>query len=82
MVGDSILQERYTMQELNTINTTRKSGLLLGMREVKAARTRSKPSAARAFGWDDGDPGDWDGGWDADGWDGDGWWGDGWDGDV
>ncbi len=66
------------MQELNTMNTATKSGLLLGSREVKAVHTRSKLSAARA---DDGGGGDWDG-WDADGWDGDGWWGDGWDGDF
>jgi hypothetical protein len=71
------------MQELNALNAATKSGLMLGTREVKGVHTRSKPSAARAFGWwDDGDPGDWDGGWDADGWDGDGWWGDLWDGDL
>lgn len=69
------------MQEFDTANAGRKSGLLLGVREVKATHRRSKPPV-RAAGWDDGDPWDWDGGWDADGWDGDGWWGDGWDGDV
>jgi len=69
------------MQELSTVNVGDESGLLLGVREVKAAPGRSMP-AVRALWWDDGDPWDWDGGWDADGWDGDGWWGDGWDGDV
>jgi hypothetical protein len=70
------------MQELSTVNTATESGLLLGIREVRAAHTRSEASAASALAWDDGGPWDWDGGWDADGWDGDGWWGDGWDGDI
>lgn len=69
------------MQELSIANVGQKSGLLLGVREVKATHARRTPTE-RAFGWDDGGPSDWDGGWDADGWDGDGWWGDGWDGDV
>lgn len=55
------------------------SGLLLGVKEVRAAHRGSVGAAHLSI--DDGAPGDWDGGWDADGWDGDGWWGDGWDGD-
>jgi hypothetical protein len=69
------------MQQLSIVNVAEKSGLLLGVREVKATSARSKP-AMHGWWWDDGDPWDWDGGWDADGWDGDCWWGDGWDGDV
>ncbi len=69
------------MQELQTVDAGEKSGLLLGVRELKGAHTGSKlATPALGWWWDDGDG--WDGFWDADGWDGDGWWGDGWDGDI
>lgn len=72
------------MQELQTVDTGEKSGLLLGVREQKGVQIRPQRSAQGTLGWwwDDGGFWDWDGFWDADGWDGDGWWGDGLDGDI
>jgi hypothetical protein len=71
------------MPELQTVDASEQSGLLLGVREQRGVKTRSGLSTAAVGWWPRWDDGDGFDGWsDADGWDGDGGWGDGWDGDY